>query len=103
MKDLPITEIEIVPVKPQNGLVAFASCVFDDRLYLGHIAIVSSLSHPDGFRLIYPTKSLLAGKAIHCFFPINRDTGQLLHKAIVGKFLKLIASNGAREKNIENV
>ena len=56
MNKLNITEIQILPVKPQNGLVAFASCVIDGQFYFGNIAIYTSFSDPSGFRLIYPTK-----------------------------------------------
>ena len=34
-----LTEIQIVPIKPVNGLVGFASFVFDDTLYLGSVGI----------------------------------------------------------------
>ena len=56
-----ITEIQIIPLKPKDGLVAFASCVINDQLYLGNIAIYSSLGSCDGFRLVYPAKVLPTG------------------------------------------
>lgn len=49
-----ITEIEITPIRPREGLVAFASCVIDQWLYLGSIAVVTRLD--GGYRLTYPTK-----------------------------------------------
>lgn len=38
-----ISEVQIIPVKPTNGLVGFASVVFDDCLYLGSIGIYTRL------------------------------------------------------------
>ena len=40
-----ITEVNITPVKPFNGLVAFASIVVDMNLYLNGVAIYV---RPDG-------------------------------------------------------
>jgi len=36
-----LSEIQIIPIKPQNGLVAFASFVLDSNLYLGSIGIMT--------------------------------------------------------------
>ena len=51
-----LSEIQIIPIKPQNGLVAFASFVLDGNLYLGSIGIVTRLN--GGYRLVYPTKKV---------------------------------------------
>ena len=39
-----LSEIQIIPIKPQNGLVGFASFVLDGSLYLGSIGIIASVS-----------------------------------------------------------
>ena len=85
---LGISEVDILPVKPHKGLVAFASLVLNRQLYLGNIAIHSS---PDGlgFRLVYPAKALPNGKLINIFHPINRVAADSLHAAVVGEFLQL--------------
>lgn len=53
MNEIVISEIQIIPVKPKNGLIGFASCVVNNQLYLGSIAIYT---RPDGsgYRLVYP-------------------------------------------------
>jgi len=48
MSDLYISEIQIIPVKPKDGLVAFSSCVINNFLYIGNIGIYTSLSNPAG-------------------------------------------------------
>ena len=36
-----VSEIQIIPIKPQNGLIAFASLVLNENLYLGSIGIMT--------------------------------------------------------------
>ncbi len=71
MNELRISEIQIIPLKPKEGLVAFASCVVNKALYIGNIAIYTSPSTQEGFRLVYPVKTLPNGKEIHC---VDRTT-----------------------------
>lgn len=87
--DLLISEIEIFPLKPKFGLIGFASFVFCNSFYIGSIAIHSSLSSPDGFRLVYPTKVLPNGKKISCVHSISREVGEAIQAAVIGKFQDL--------------
>ena len=90
MNELVISEIQIIPVKPKDGLVAFASCVINNSLYIGNIAIYTSPSNPEGYRLVYPLKVLPNGKEINCVHPINKESGEVVSKAIIGEYKKLI-------------
>jgi len=90
MTDLLISEVEILPIKPRNGLIAFASCVINNQFYIGNIAIYSSPKSTDGYRLVYPIKTLPNGKTVHCLHPINRDAGETVTKAIIGRYKVLI-------------
>ncbi len=76
---MKITEVEVVFVKPHNGLIAFASCVVDDSLYLSNIAIHKKLN-ADGYRLTYPTKGYYT-----IFHPINKATSQAIEFEIFKK------------------
>jgi DNA-binding cell septation regulator SpoVG len=80
---MKITEVNITPVKPQNGLVAFASIVIDNCLYLGSIAIYRRLDGLD-YRITYPTKKL-ANANLNIFHPINKEMGQAIEIAIISK------------------
>jgi DNA-binding cell septation regulator SpoVG len=82
MKEIVISEVQIIPVKPKGGLVAFASCVINGQFYVGDIAIYT---RPDGqdYRLVYPCKVLANGKRINCFHPINREAADKLTDAVV--------------------
>lgn len=89
---MTITEVNIVPVKPQNGLVGFASLVVDGNIYLNSIAIYVKL---DGsYRLLYPTKSS-GERSINLFHPINRPTSEAIERAVFEKCNELFErSNG---------
>jgi len=91
MNELFISEIQIIPVKPKEGLVAFASFIINDFLYIGNVGIYTSLSRPEGYRLVYPSKTLPNGKEINCVHPINKETGELISKAIIGKFKQIVS------------
>ena len=90
MNKLELNEIQIIPVKPQNGLVAFASCVINNQFYIGNIAIYTLPASSGNYRLVYPTKVLPNGKQINCFHPINRETGDAIKKEISDKYKLLI-------------
>lgn len=94
---MSITEIHIVPVKPNSGLVGFASCVIEKCLYLGSIGI---FTRPDGsYRLVYPTKKI-GEKNINIFYPINSKLGQKLEQEIISKFEEVM--NHDRHSSISN-
>lgn len=82
-----ITEINIVPVKPVNGLIGFASMVIDNRFYIGSIAIHKRLNG-NSYRAVYPSKKM-GGRSLPLYYPINKQTGQLIEKAITAKCREL--------------
>ncbi|GIW67949.1 MAG: hypothetical protein KatS3mg096_817 [Candidatus Parcubacteria bacterium] len=82
-----ITEIQIIPVKPKNGLVAFVSFVLNDVLYLGSIGIMTKLK--GGYRLVYPTKKIKE-KNINIFHPIKKDFALEIEKKVIEEFENLM-------------
>lgn len=78
-----LSEIQIIPIKPQNGLVGFASFVLDGSLYLGSIGIVTRPN--GGYRLVYPTKKV-ADRNLNIFYPINKEFAQLIESEVVRRF-----------------
>lgn len=80
---MKISEIQIIPVKPQDGLVAFVSFILDESIYLGSIAV---LTRPEGgYRLVYPTKKV-GLRNINIFHPINKAFSQSIEKEVISKF-----------------
>lgn len=89
MQEIIISEIQLIPLKPKDGLVAFASCVINNQFYIGNIAIYTSPFSPDGFRLVYPSRAI-NGSQLSIVHPINREAGFIIQKQIVEKYIKLI-------------
>ena len=78
-----LSEIQIIPIKPQNGLVAFASFILDGNLYLGSIGI---MTRPQGgYRLVYPTKKV-ADRNLNVFYPISREFALAVEQEVVKQF-----------------
>lgn len=85
---MKITEIQITPIKPQDGLVAFGSVVLDGHIYLGSIGIYRKLDG-GGLRINYPTKKV-GDKNINIYHPITRELSKLIEVEIIGKAVKLL-------------
>jgi len=85
---MKITEIQIIPIKANNGLVAFGSVIFDDSLYLGSIGIHKRLAGA-GYRITYPTKKI-GDNNINIYHPINKETSKLIEEAIIARVEKLL-------------
>jgi DNA-binding cell septation regulator SpoVG len=78
-----ISEIQIIPVQSQNGLVGFASLVFENAFYLGSIGIFTRPS--GGYRLTYPLRKNTRDN-INFFYPINKETAELVEQTVIKKF-----------------
>ena len=79
-----LTEISIVPIRPEEGLLGFASFVLNDQFFAGNIA---SYSRPNGdLRLCYPAKSLAGGSKINFFNPITKAAGSQILAAVAAKY-----------------
>ena len=83
LKIMKLSEIQIIPIQPKDGLVGFCSFVLDDSLYLGSIGIVTRPT--GGFRFVYPTKKV-GERNINIFHPINREFAEAIEKEIIKKF-----------------
>jgi DNA-binding cell septation regulator SpoVG len=90
---MQVTEVDVAFVKPKDGLIAFASVVLDDQLYLSGIAIHSRLVG-SGYRLTYPTRKV--GEAqFSVFHPIRRPIGLAIEHAIVEKMKNVMRKRDA--------
>lgn len=84
---MKITEVQIIPIKANNGLIAFGNVLFDDSLFLGSIGIHKKLDG-NGYRITYPTKKI-GEKNINIFHPINKQTSKLIEDEIIKKVERL--------------
>ena len=94
--NIVITEVKVDFIKPQEGIVAFASVVIDDAICLSSIAIHKKLSS-EGYRITYPSK----GK-FNIFYPINREVGSAIEQAILIKLNEVMINVYDRHDNAFN-
>ena len=77
-----INDIEIVPVIPDKGLIAFASFILYESIYCSSVGI---FTRPEGgYRLLYPTKKT-GNKNFGIFYPINKQIGTLIEQEVITK------------------
>lgn len=81
-----IEEVNVIPVKAADGLVAFASVVVDGSLYLGSMAV--HMRRDGTYRLVYPTKRV-GDREMNIYHPIRKATGELLECAVISKCQEL--------------
>ncbi|MBU2543273.1 SpoVG family protein [Patescibacteria group bacterium] len=74
-----ISEVQVTPIKANEGLVGFASFVYDNSFYFGSIGIYTRPQ--GGYRLTYPTRG-----NFNIFHPINREVAEEIEKVIISKF-----------------
>jgi len=79
-----ITEVQITTIKPKDGLLAFASVVLNNDIFLGSIGIYCR-PH-GGYRLTYPTR-----KFLNVYHPINSDISKIIEDAVISKYEELIS------------
>ena len=89
MKAMKITEIQIIPIKPREGLVAIASVVADNSLYLGSVGVYTRLDG-SGYRITYPTKKI-GNRNINIYHPINKETSKAIEEAIISEVEKMLS------------
>ena len=82
MKDI-LSEVQITPIKARDGLVGFASFVYNDSFYFGSIGIYTRPQ--GGYRLTYPTRKG-NNSNFNIFHPINREVAEEIEKVIISKF-----------------
>lgn len=66
---MKVSNVEVITVRPKQGLVGFASVELDGQLLLNSIGI-HSRRDGQGYRLTYPTR-LGGGGALTVFHPIT--------------------------------
>jgi DNA-binding cell septation regulator SpoVG len=78
-----LSEVQITPIKAQDGLVGFASFVYDNNFYFGSIGIYTRPQ--GGYRLTYPTRKGMNGN-FNIFHPINKEVAEEIEEVIISKF-----------------
>ena len=92
-----VTEVQITPIKANNGLVAIASVVFDDALFLGSIGVYTKLNGT-GYRLTYPTKGR-SDRDFNIYHPINRTASETIERAVLEKVAAVLDYQNKRSND----
>ena len=85
---MKITEVQIIPIKPKNGLVAIASVIADNCLFLGSVGVYTRLNG-SGYRITYPTKKV-GNRDMNIYHPLNRKTSKAIEEAIISEAEKIL-------------
>jgi len=84
-----VSEVNVSLIKPKCGLVAFASVVLADQIYLTGIAIHQKIDG-SGFRLTYPTRKV-GDTQFQLFHPIRKSLGLAIEQAVIGKLKDVLS------------
>lgn len=90
---MKISEVQIEFIKPNNGLIGFASFVINDSIYISSVAIHTKLNG-DGYRLTYPSK----GSFTICH-PINKSASLEVEAAIFSKLKDVMKKLNSNAEN----
>ena len=78
-----ITKVELLPIRPQNGLMAFACVEIDNQFYVNSIG-VHKRRDGKGYRITYPTRKV-GQQNITIFHPTELSLSKEIEEAICGK------------------
>lgn len=98
VKEVTINEVQISPIKPVNGLVAFASMVINESLYIGSIGVHKRLDG-SGYRLTYPTKKI-GDNQLNIYHPVSKKLARLIEQAVTVRCTKLWADEGTNHEQV---
>lgn len=82
--DMTISEIQILPVKPKDGLFAYCSFVLDEKYYVGNVQVFTRPQFPGRVRLFYPRKKR-GVSYLDTFHPLHAEIGQMIENAVQQK------------------
>ena len=99
-RGIKVAEVQFVMIRPQDGLIGFASCVIDNNFYIGSMGVHTKLDG-SGYRISYPSKRV-GEKSVNFYYPINAETGRAIEKAVSEKVDKLFNKNLWNNETINN-
>ena len=80
---MKISKIEIIPIRPKEGLIGFATIEIENQLLLRSIGI-HMRKDGSGYRLTYPTRSTGA-KEDPLFHPISPSLSKEIERCVFNK------------------
>lgn len=92
-----VTNIQFVPIRPNAGLVGFASCEVDGFYSLGNLGVYTILGKPGSYRITYPCKKLTNGELIKIFSPLSKELNKSISEAINNEVSLLMSKSEGGE------
>ncbi len=91
---IKITEVQIEFIKPNNGMIGFASILINESIFLSSIAIHKKLN-AEGYRITYPSKGQFG-----IFYPINKEVSKQIEEAIFEKLNDVMINKYGKKRDI---
>ena len=88
-----VSNIQIIPIRPSSGLVAFASFILNENFYMGAIGIHTRPQ--GGYRLTYPTRKV-SNDNLPIYYPINKEIAGVIEQAVMAKFGGIAATKAPK-------
>lgn len=82
-----VTKVELLPIRPQGGLMAFACIELDSGVYISSIG-VHRRRDGEGYRITYPTKKV-GNRDLTICHPTRADLSVEIEKVICKKAKEL--------------
>lgn len=83
-----IKDVQLIIIKPREGMVAIANVTLDVGIFLGSIGVHKKLDGT-GYRITYPTKKI-GERQISLFHPMKRSLSKKIENAITEKVEALL-------------
>jgi len=80
---MKISDVNITFIKPQGGLIGFASLILTETFYVSGISIHECLDG-SGYRLTYPNRKS-GDQIFNICHPINRQASKAIESAVFQK------------------
>jgi DNA-binding cell septation regulator SpoVG len=80
---MKVTQVEIIPIRPKEGLIALASVTIDDRFYIGSIGVYKKRDCT-GYRITFPTRKVGDHSLTICH-PTTPELSKEIESAITNK------------------
>ena len=78
-----ISEVNCFPIRQRGTLIGFASCIWNDSLHIGSIAIhVDTQGEAGRIRLVYPVEKIKNGQEVKVVYPIDAVSSEAIRSAV---------------------
>jgi hypothetical protein len=88
MKDLKITDVQIIPIQPKAGHIGFVNFVLQNAMRISSVAIFTSLKNIGDYRLVWPAKKVNE-RLIYYSLPVNKGIQKYILEVLTPEIKKI--------------